>query len=500
MSPASTQSLPLPEALYDADATRALDRYLIEKRGISGEQLMSRAGRFAFDCLKAHWPAARRLWVLCGAGNNGGDGYVLAALAADQGFTVRLRWLADPLLLKAEAKAAWQLAVQAGVAMDAFRAEELADADLLVDGLLGTGLSKPVGGAMAEAIGWLNRQAQPVLALDIPSGINGSTGAAMGPAVQADLTCSFVGLKLGLLTGAGRQAAGQLRFSALADSGASGVAPVAHRLALAPLLARLGRRPLDSHKNSFGHLAVLGGDTGLAGAALIAAEAALRAGAGMVSLISRPHSAQAALVRQPELMALGVDAGIEAEARLAAATALVIGPGLGQAAWGEQLLARALQRDVPRCLDADALNLLARKGLPSLGSQTVLTPHPGEAARLLGLSNAGVQADRPAAARALAARTGAVVILKGAGSLVAAPDGQLWLVDAGNPGMASGGMGDALAGIVGALLAQGMSALDAACLAALVHALAGDAQVERGQRGMLATDLLADVRTLLNGN
>ena len=497
-------SIALPQQLYSAQSVRAMDQFLIQQQGLSAEVLMKRAGRFAFTQLQQAWPAARQMVVLCGAGNNAGDGYVVAALAHARNWNVNLRWLADPESLQGAARAAWQYAQQEGVDMSAFDANETLSAEVLVDALLGTGLSKPVVGAYAQAIQWLNRQPAPVVALDMPSGVHADTGTIMGTAVQAALTATFVGLKFGLFTGAGRGCAGRVVFSDLDGDVRAAKLPVqALRSDYSALMANLGARATDSHKGNFGHLAVVGGDLGLSGAALIAAEAGLRAGSGMVSLVSRPLTAQIALTRRPEIMALGVDAGIDAQTKLSTATALVVGPGLGQQAWGEQLLAQSLACDLPTCFDADALNLLAHQHQPKLPASCVLTPHPAEAARLLKVTVADVQADRASAARALVQQTGAVVVLKGAGSLVAfvrGDDIQIRLIDAGNPGMASGGMGDCLAGIIGALLAQGMPAAIAAELGALVHAMAGDQQAEAdGQRGLLATDLLASVRWLLNG-
>lgn len=494
----------LPTALYSAQSVRKLDQYLIEQQGIPAAVLMKRAGRFAFDQLQSQWPEAKRLVVVCGGGNNGGDGYIVAALAQTKGYQVALRWLVDPKQLTGAAAQAFQFAQQEGVAMAAFDAGETLAAEVIVDGLLGTGLKAEVRGETASAITWINAQPAMVLALDLPSGICADTGAALGLAVKANLTATFVGLKFGLFTGAGRACAGDLAFCDLqGDLTGAAQVPKALRLDYESLMAALPARGLDTHKSSFGHLAVVGGDDGMSGAALIAAEAGLRAGAGMVSLISRPLTAQVALTRQPELMAMGVDAGIDAQAKLRQATALVLGPGLGQQAWGEQLLAQALACQQPSCIDADALNLLAKQVSYVLPEQCVITPHPAEAARLLGITTAQVQADRAAAALALVAKTQAVVVLKGAGSLVAFSGAQgleLFLVDAGNPGMASAGMGDLLAGIIGALLAQGMSASQAALLGAQVHAMAGDEMAETdGQRGLLATDLLPTVRWLLNG-
>ncbi|MDN3637279.1 NAD(P)H-hydrate dehydratase [Simiduia curdlanivorans] len=494
----------LPSALYSAQSVRQLDQYLIQEQGIPATVLMKRAGRFAFEQLLRQWPEAKRLVVLCGGGNNGGDGYIVAALAQAKNFEVTLRWLSDPATLTGAAAQAFQFAQQEGVTMSAFDEQEQLAADVIVDGLLGTGLNAEVRGQMATAIAWINAQPAQVLALDLPSGICADTGAVMGQAVSANVTATFVGLKFGLFTGAGRACAGAVCFSDLqGDLSDCQLATKARRLDYESLIAALPARGLDTHKHSFGHLAVVGGDEGMAGAALIAAQAGLRASAGMVSLISRPLTAQLALSRQPELMALGVDAGIEAQEKCRQATAFVVGPGLGQGAWGEQLLAQVLACAQPTCIDADGLNLLAKQASYGLPNNSVITPHPGEAARLLGLSSAQVQADRAAAALALVAKTDAVVVLKGAGSLVAFSDSEgprLYLVDAGNPGMASAGMGDLLAGIIGALLAQGLSAPQAAMLGAQVHAMAGDQMAEAdGQRGLLATDLLPAVRWLLNG-
>lgn len=494
----------LPNALHSAQSVRALDQYLIEKRGVSASVLMKRAGRFAFDQLVLNWPQARRVVVLCGGGNNAGDGYVVAALAQARQFEVSLRWLTPPEQLKGAAAQASQYARQEGVSMAAFDPLEPLQADVVVDALLGTGLNTEVAGQFAAAIHWINQQSASILALDLPSGISADTGAVLGCAVQAHLTVTFVGLKLGLYTGAGRGCAGRVRFSDLGeDASAAGIEPVAERLNYDALMSALPVRAIDSYKNNFGHVAVVGGDDGFGGAAIIAARAALRAGSGMVSLVSRPLTAQLAISLQPELMALGVNAGVEAQEKLSLASALVVGPGLGQHAWGEQLFAQSLACAVPLCIDADALNLLAKRHDIRVPGAAVITPHPGEAARLLGISTRAVQADRAGAARALQTKTGATVVLKGAGTLVAYSDArgqQLRLVDAGNPGMASGGMGDLLAGIIGALLGQGLGAGDAAQLGALVHSMAADEVAEMdGQRGMLATDLLPVVRALLNG-
>ncbi|MGN7741200.1 NAD(P)H-hydrate dehydratase [Pseudomonas sp. 22526] len=261
------------------------------------------------------------------------------------------------------------------------------------------------------------------------------------------------------------------------------------------MLPRLAARSPNAHKGQFGHLLLIGGDRGFGGAALLAAESALRSGAGMVSLATRSEHVAAALARVPEVMALGTDSANQLMGLLEQASIIVAGPGLGQAAWGRSLLSAAANAPRPQVWDADALNLLAKGGL-TLPLNSVITPHPGEAARLLGISTADVQADRPAAAQALSKKFTAVAILKGAGSLVASPDGRLARCDRGHPAMATAGLGDVLAGLVGALLAQGMPAFDSACLAVWLHAVAGEHQGKLG-RGLAASDLIPAIRQLL---
>ena len=263
----------------------------------------------------------------------------------------------------------------------------------------------------------------------------------------------------------------------------------------AQTLARLPARASDAHKGQFGHVLLIGGDRGFGGSITLSAHAALRSGAGLVSLATRPEHVAAALTRLPEVMTLGVSSANQLMGVLAQASVLVVGPGLGQAAWGRSLLSAAAQAKMPQVWDADALNLLSNAGL-ALAFGSVLTPHPGEAARLLGVSTEQVQADRPAAARALVKKFSVVCVLKGAGTLVAGLNGELAMCSHGHPAMATAGLGDVLAGVIGALLAQGMSAFDAACLAVWLHARAGEQQGQLG-RGLAASDLIPAIRQLL---
>jgi hydroxyethylthiazole kinase-like uncharacterized protein yjeF len=335
--------------------------------------------------------------------------------------------------------------------------------------------------------------------------LNADTGAVAGAVVNASLTISFIAIKRGLLTGRGAAVTGELvlaNLEVLATTYESVIAGV-ERLQLSALQPLLAPRAADAHKGDFGHVMVIGGDTCYGGAALMAAEAAARSGAGLVSIATRPEHVAAILARRPEIMACGVVSGQELEPLLARPSLLIVGPGLGRSPWSEQMLQQAVKSGLPLVLDADALNILAEGRVVQASryqdhSPWLLTPHPAEAARLLGATTAEVQADRFAAVRELAKRYNASVILKGAGSLVASTEGLIGVVTDGNPGMATGGMGDVLSGILGALVAQGLSQADAARLGAVIHACAADLAAEDlGQRSLLATDLIPYLGELL---
>jgi len=326
--------------------------------------------------------------------------------------------------------------------------------------------------------------------------LSADTGHVLGVAVRADLTVTFIGLKLGLFTGDAADQVGALVFNDLqAAADIYRDIPVSALRLSAANLPRLAPRAPAAHKGRFGHLLLIGGDQGFGGAILLSSETALRSGAGMVSLATRAEHVPAALTRMPEVMALGTSSANQLMGLLEKVSVLVVGPGLGQASWGRALLSAAANAPLPQVWDADALNLLA-SGSVSLPKDCVITPHPGEAARLLGVSTAEVQADRPAAARALSKKYSAVVVLKGAGSLIAHPDGRLALCHQGHPAMATAGLGDVLAGLTGALLTQGMDGFDAACLAVWLHANAG-AQPGNFGRGLAASDLIPVIRQLL---
>ncbi|HSX84310.1 MAG TPA: NAD(P)H-hydrate dehydratase, partial [Cellvibrio sp.] len=462
--------------LYTASEVYTLDAAAIAG-GIPSIQLMKRAGRAAFDLLLERFPAPELVSVYCGAGKNGGDGYVLAALAAQRLIPVQVIQLATAEKLAGEALQAYQFALQEGVQILPFAQATAPASGVIVDALLGIGLRGAPADEFAAAIDQLNQTGLPVLALDIPSGLDADSGAVAGAVVQAGFTVSYIALKRGLLTGRGPAVCGELVLANLdiPEATYDSVLPDAERLVLNDLLPLLHPRAADAHKGDFGHVMVIGGDTGYGGAALMAAEAAARTGAGKVSVATRPEHVAAILARRPEIMACGVVSGQELEPLLGRPTLLVVGPGLGRTPWSEQMLQQAVKSGLPLVLDADALNILAEgRVVPVAAHQQhnpwLLTPHPAEAARLLDITTAEVQADRFAAVRALAERYNASVILKGAGSLVASVDGVIGVVTDGNPGMASGGMGDVLSGILGGLVAQGLSARDAARLGAVIHA------------------------------
>jgi hydroxyethylthiazole kinase-like uncharacterized protein yjeF len=491
----------LPEALYSAAQTRQLDQIAIGHHGIAGYTLMQRAGEAAFQVLRRHWPRARRIALVCGPGNNGGDGYVVARLAQAAGLQVQVLVLGDPARLRGDARTARDAARDAGVTMHGFEAAHLHDSEVIVDALFGTGLERNVENEWRGAVETMNAAVDtPVLAIDIPSGLHADAGRVLGVAVRAQVTVTFIGLKTGLLTGHGRDYTGELVFNDLGVPAEvyAQVDAVARRLSAHALTGLLPRRQRSLHKGQAGHVGVIGGSEGMAGAACLAGEAAVRAGAGLTTLLTHPAHATHLQLTRPELLTQSVADATALRSAWGRATVLAIGPGLGQSRWARALLAAALDNPLPKVIDADGLNLIASE--PIRRQDWILTPHPGEAARLLGIGIAQVQAQRFEALQALLERYGGVCVLKGSGTLVgqsAGPD--IWLCDAGNPGMASGGMGDVLTGMIAALLAQGLAPFHAARLAVWVHACAADdAAQAHGEIGLLASDLLPYARRRLN--
>ncbi len=480
--------------LYSAAQTRELDRQAIERLTVPGYELMCRAAAVTWDALRARRPDARSLDIVCGSGNNGGDGYALARLAHSAGWHVRVWSLGDP---RPGTEAAQALAdCHASVAPRAYESGCLRDAAIVVDAIYGTGLSRAPQGLAAAAIEDIRALSGRawIVAIDVPSGLSADTGQAPGVVVKADLSVSFIGRKLGVYTGSGPDLCGERVFDALALPHNAEVDASAVLLDRAMLARRLPPRARGAHKGSSGIVTLIGGDDGYAGAILLAARATLRCGAGLVSVATRQAHAAGLVPAQPEVMFRAVESAGDLAPLIARSRVLAVGPGLGQNDWGRAMWQAALSAGKPLVVDADALNLLAQ--VPRFRDDWILTPHPGEAARLLGCDVAQVERDRYAAARELSQRYGGVVVLKGAGTVIAGA--RTSVCPYGNPGMAVGGMGDALTGVIAALFAQGLSLMDAAETGVMVHALAGDAAARKGERGLLPSDVIDALRAVVN--
>ncbi len=506
----------MPRAVLSREEARAMDRDAMERLGIPGPVLMENAARGLLDALRDGFPdRLERVLVVGGPGNNGGDGWALCRHLRLLGLRPRGLLLGDPERLRGDAALNWSIAERLGVQLEAVPVEQgperlaalLAEASLLVDAVFGTGLQRPVQGAHAEVLRGLEQAAAPLVAVDVPSGACADTGRVLGFAPRCAMTVTFGALKRGLLQYPARGLAGELRVASIGAPLPE--APGALRVEAASCREALPARPDDVHKGHAGHVLVVAGSPGKGGAAVLAARGALRAGAGLVTVASRAPWAEDGVPELVEAMSValpedGEEAAVEVLALAARARAVVFGPGLGLDAVARRLVRKvALRCPVPTVLDADALTLIAEEGpelLRSAAAERWLTPHPGEAARLLGGTVGEVQADRYAAARRLAERTGQLVVLKGAGTVVAAPDTSdpLRVCDRGSPAMATAGSGDVLAGVCGALLAAGGTGPAAAAVAVFLHAVAGEYAAKGCRAGLLAHELADYLPPVIN--
>lgn len=489
----------IKKPLYQTEQIRAFERLAEESFHLTPAILMERAGKAAFDFMRRRWPDAQRIVVFCGAGNNGGDGYVLAYLAKEQGIKVDIWQVGLPDPQKAEAYAAYKRCEKSAIPMYAFHPEhDLGHPDLIIDALCGIGLQKNLKDNMVQAIKKIQQCRVPIFSIDIPTGIDADTGCVMGVALRASATLTFIGLKLGLLTGSGSAYTGELALNdlQLPSDLYEMIPPIAEKIDLACFANYLAPRPRDWHKGLSGHVLVVGGDYGYSGAVRMAAEAALRVGAGLVSVATRPENAISMNATRPEIMCHGIKSIDDLGPLIDKADIIILGPGLGKSTWSKSIWERIIHVPKPLVIDADALNLLAEN--PITHSQWILTPHPGEAARLLQFSTEKVQQDRLYAAQLINKRYHGVCVLKGSGSLIVASNVLPGLCSKGNPGMASAGMGDVLSGVLGGLLAQGVPLVHAAKLGVILHASAGDLAAKEGERGMLACDLMPFLRKLAN--
>jgi NAD(P)H-hydrate epimerase len=491
--------------LFSTEQARAIDHAAQVALGIPEYALMQRAGAAAWRTLLEHWPRAHRIGLACGPGNNGGDGSVLARLARASGRDVVLLQLPDGAPRSDAARQAIAGWKADGGEVQVFDGK-LPQVDLWVDALFGIGLTREPEGAARGLIEAINASGTDVFALDVPSGVDSDSGNVPGVAIRATRTLGFIVDKRGLHTGAALEHVGVLQIDALGvpKTTFAGHARAARLVRISALAKWLPQRHRNANKGDFGHVLCVGGDHGTAGAIALTSEAALRCGAGLVSVATRADHVVMLLARRPELMVRGIEARTPDEmggfqALCERASVLAIGPGLGRGEWGRAMLAAVFHAGKPLVLDADALNLIAESPKAKPLRDAIITPHPGEAARLLGSTADDVQADRYAAVQELAARYACCVVLKGAGTVVAAPDAKPVVIAAGNAGMATGGMGDVLTGVIAAMRAQHLPAFEAAVCGALLHGLAGDSAAGKGgERGLLASDLLWQLRRRAN--
>ncbi|HET9843664.1 MAG TPA: NAD(P)H-hydrate dehydratase [Gammaproteobacteria bacterium] len=480
--------------LYDVQTITKIETKAIQEWGVPAFELMQRAGRVAFEVIREQWSLAKKFAVICGSGNNAGDGYVLAKLLLEDDFKVDVYSVLDPSsALSGVAELARQEFLSTGNSIKVLP-NRLEAVDVIVDALLGIGFIPPLRTEWQKAIQLMNRSEKPIFSLDIPSGLDPNTGAVSKETVKASVTLSYIGHKHILLSGPAVNYAGQVVVNDLGLADILESIPWDGEIIDFPkTLSFLEHRKKSSHKGDYGHVLVIGaGKAGFSGAVGLAGSSALHAGAGAVSVFVHPE-ALSLLSRVPlELMCYSK----EEEVPWQKANVCVLGPGLTESPWAKTHFDKALRMHKPMVVDADALNLLAQ--YPHKREEWVLTPHPGEAARLLGITVEQVEQNRRDAVKSLQARFGGVVVLKGAGTLVQGAREDFHLCGAGNPGMAASGMGDILAGLIGGLMAQGMPLYESALLGVQVHASAGDIEQSLGERGMMASDLLLHIRSLLN--
>jgi len=486
-----------PENLYTAEQTRKLDQIAIEEFDIPASTLMARAADSVFETLSERYPKAKKIAVVTGLGNNAGDGFMLARLAQGLNYKVTVYHLGEADKYKDDCFDAYQRMQGTDVSIINYTSQDFKDCDVIIDGIFGIGLNREAGGLFKTAIEKINNSGKPTIAIDIPSGLNANTGTVWGVAIKANITISFIGLKQGLLTGEGPEYSGELLFDDLDVPKAvyDQVPTDTMHCSWENSKKLLQKRSRNAHKGNFGHSLLVGGDKGMGGAIQMAATAALRVGSGLVSVATHTEHAAAITAARPEIMCVGAESPKDLNDKLELATVIGLGPGLGKSKWAKKLYGAIMQTKLPLVIDADALNLLSEK--PSRKENWILTPHPGEAGRLLNCTTQEIQSDRFLAIKEIQKKYGGVIVLKGAGSLIC--DGsKTYVCTDGNPGMASGGMGDVLTGILTGLIAQGFDLATSAKLGVCLHAAAGDQAAKDGERGLMASDVIASLKQFVN--
>ena len=487
--------------IYDPSTVAEVDDRAIHEFSMPGIELMEKAAAYAFQCSQECFPNIDSIQIFCGSGNNAGDAYLFGCYAIDHGITTSVIYLSNPKTLKGDAYSAYQRYKAKEGKLIQWNENININCDLIIDGIFGIGINRPVKGIFLKAIELINQNSTPVLSLDIPSGLSGETGKIMGSSVRADLTITFVGKKIGLYINDGAKVNKKIKFSNLdiPEVCFEKARPILEEINASHISQILRQRKKDSHKGNFGHVLVVGGNHGMGGAVRITAEAALRTGAGLVSVITRSENAQTILKIRPEIMAHALESDHKNLPHIIdSVDVIAIGPGLGQDQWAKGLYDAVLESNKPLILDADALNILAQN--PQQKEDWVLTPHPGEAARLLACSNSEIQSDRLKSLKKLCDAFGGVVLLKGQNTLIGRKENTPYMISAGNPGMSTAGMGDLLTGIISALYAQfrdqDLQLLTS--VSALIHSTAGDRAARSGERGIIATDLFVELKDLLN--
>lgn len=485
-------------ALYRCEQIRACEDQAVHLYQLDELELMTQAGTEAFFFLMREYPRIKHIAVYCGAGNNAGDGYVLARLAQEHGLSVLVYQCKALEDLPSAARNSALLALAAGVECQSADEPLDSEVELIVDALLGIGLKGPVHGIIANAIAQINASGLPVIALDIPSGLNADTGLVENLCVKATHTITFIALKSGLFTLDALDYCGAIHCRHLQlDACVAKLTPYAVLLHENAMPLPLSPRKKNTHKGDYGHVLVIGGGPGMPGAVCLTAKAAMRSGAGAVTVATWHENAKSVVSFMPEAMVTGIKQAKELQPLLEKATVCVVGPGLGECEWAQSVFLAAITSQLPMVIDASALRLLADH--PQLDDNWILTPHPGEAGSLLGCTAQEVQMDRYQAAVTLQQQYGGAVVLKGAGTLIQTAERNTFVCPIGNPGMASAGMGDVLSGIIAGLCAQGFSLSEAAKLGVWVHAQAGDrVAAAAGEIGLIASDLLTILPNILN--